>query len=240
MRQSKFSVFDILLALVIVAGIGLNVYAYTGGGEGANPAWNLPPPQSAQTAAGFSVYPAQTAQAERLPVDTPQNDVAATEPPAYPPPRNNASPSANPNGNGENPLADMTGKTWYMYYVLHTDRDANEPLYWYYYSLIFEPGKNGFYDVSLTPLDGNEFTGNPKYPGPARMPAAFVEGIARQPSPDDGELILIIPGEPHIMLAFENWEKKDGSWRGMAIEAGEFIIGEYSKSALISEVPLFD
>ena len=69
MKRSKFGMFDIILAVAIIVGIGLNIYGASGGAEDANPAWNSPSQQSSLAVADSYTPPAQIAQAENPPSD---------------------------------------------------------------------------------------------------------------------------------------------------------------------------
>jgi hypothetical protein len=145
-------------------------------------------------------------------------------------------PAVNPGGNKDNFPTDMGGgKIWYLYYELHTDKNAGEPLYWYYYSAVFDYIIDGLYSVSLTPLDGGDYPNNPYYPGGGHMPAFSIEATAILES--NGELTFMFNGDPESLMVFDQWEKESGFWRGMSVQSGDEIRGEYSKIALITDMP---
>ncbi|MCL1859200.1 MAG: hypothetical protein FWF92_08200 [Oscillospiraceae bacterium] len=146
-------------------------------------------------------------------------------------------PAVKPGGNKDNfPTGMGGGKIWYLYYELNTDKDANEPLYWYYYSAVFDYIIDGLYSVSLTPLDGGDYPDNPYYPGLGHMPAFSIEATAILDS-TKGELMFMFNGEPESSMLFDQWENEGGFWRGMSVQSGDEIRGEYSKVALLTDMP---
>jgi len=143
----------------------------------------------------------------------------------------------NSGDSGGNYPTDMSSKTWYLYYELHTDKDAQEPIYWYYYSAEFIHLADDVYAVELTSLDGNDFPDNPYYPGGGHMPAFSIEASAILHT--NGELTFLFNGDIDSMMVFNDWQwdSQGGGWIGMAWQVGDEVMGQYSKLAMITDMP---
>jgi len=194
--------------ITVIAGIGLNIFAYTGNKPGGADLRQDPVPTAPQANNGGIANPA---------------DIGTNT-------------ADNQSGGEKNHPVDMSGKTWYLYYELSTDKDAKEPIYWYYYSVEFFHLADGVHYVELTPLDGDDFPDNPYYPGGGHMPAFSIEASAILHQ--NGELSFMFNGDSESLVIFDDWQwdERGGGWVGAAWQVGDEIMGKYSKLAMITDM----